>query len=140
MDEVNVRINAYYGEPRIVGGLHVRKSISYLVPLMKNEVINDPDMCPLFRPVDVSAGAQAESSYTLDCLIDDFENQHICKVNIEEPVVGSAQLNVHEFDVFEPSFNDREEAINVIDDLTDRICDWINGHPKGKPTTQLKVV
>ena len=54
------------------------------------------------------------------------------RVNIEVEPHKSKEGLVYEFDVFEPNWPEKDEAEDVINDLSRRIVDWVNGFPAGR--------
>jgi hypothetical protein len=121
------RVCAYHGEPVSMNGngVHARSGLSIETPVAGN-IINDPAN----SVVHLADGS--ESGYDLDSLIDDFEDEYGCKVTFDENGKVVDGLKVYEFDVFEPSWDDDDEAKDVIDDLTERLTDWAEGYPTGR--------
>jgi hypothetical protein len=102
-----IRIIAYHGEPCSNGAVYLRRSVLCDTPA---SMLPDRDA--------------PETIDNLDRLIASFEKQHGCKVDLkvdDDPVQGAA---AHVFDVFEPSWSSRTQAIQVIDDLTARLVEW----------------
>lgn len=131
MDGFIVRVIAYYGEPVKVGGLPIRAGASRDTPLIDSDIVNDFDRQGSI--VDLVGGTpQKKSDYNVDQLIADFEDEYECKVNydLDKKVVRDG-TEVHEFDVFEPSWSDQCSAQDVIDDLMERLTDWCKGFPTG---------
>lgn len=130
-----LRVTAHHGEPQLVNGLHVRAGMSVDTPVAAADVVNDPNGTVV---IDLDATWPSphrnNSTYGLDKLIDDFEDEYGCKVAFGEEINPEPKDGniVHEFDVFEPSWPESTEAEDVIDDLTERLVDWINGHPMGR--------
>lgn len=129
MEGFIIRVTAYYGEPKLLGNLPTRAGMSHDEPVQKSEIVNDPNN---EQVVDLGADG-GKSSYTLDQLVSDFEDEYGCKVNFGDEVDSLKDgTRVHEFDVFEPSWPEQEEAQDVMDDLTSRLVDWTNGYPTGR--------
>jgi hypothetical protein len=133
-----IRVTAYHGEPKLIGNLPTRAGISQDTPLAPGEIVNDFDrqgsIVDLnYASHDVTAAPGGKSDYTVDNLIDDFQEEYGCKVNFGEEIDSLKDgTRVHEFDVFEPSWPEAEEAQDVIDDLTERLRDWAAGYPTGR--------
>jgi len=128
-----LKIVAYHGEPKIVNNVPVRKSVELTQRFVSAEIVNDPaDPLTVIEVADTHFPKNSmTSSYSLDQLIDDFEDEYDCKVNIEE-LSEQPEVPVHEFNVFEPSWSDESEANDIINDLNVRLTDWITGHPTGQ--------
>ncbi len=134
-DGIIIRITAYHGEPKLIGKLPTRSGVSTDTVVASSEIVNDldgidscvRDLALASNDVNESPGGTTE--YTLDQLIDDFEDEFGCKVNFGDQ---NTDDGVHEFDVFEPSWKDQTEAQDVIDSLTERLTDWVNGYPTGR--------
>jgi len=121
------RVCAYHGEPITIAGVPTRAGLSIDTPIVN--VINDPNN-EVVR--DMSGEHEVESKYHIDRLVDDFESEYGCMVNIPEPVEKPGEATVFEFDVFEPSWPNDDEAKDVVDDLTERLRDWAEGFPSGR--------
>jgi hypothetical protein len=137
MEGFIIRVTAYHGEPRLLGTLPTRAGISRDTPVTNAEIVNDFDKQGSI--VDLNYASTnlekpgGSSDYNVDQLIDDFEDEYGCKVNFGDEIDSLKDgTRVHEFDVFEPSWPDQEEAQDVIDDLTRRLKDWANGYPSGR--------
>lgn len=130
MNGIILRVTSYHGEPQLISDLYVRAGVSHDVPITKEQIINHPDE-PL-TVVDVT-GSGAEI-YTLDQLVDDFEDEYGCKITIEEPALGETKSGpaIYEFNIFEPAWEDFAEAEDVLKDLAKRTSDWIVGYPAGR--------
>lgn len=61
----------------------------------------------------------------LDEIVEGFEEDYGCKVSWDSQTHDG--LPVYEFNVFEPSWPEQDEAQDVANDLSTRISDWING-------------
>jgi len=132
-----LRVVAYHGEPKLVGNVPTRDSVQLDVSFDDCEVVNDPANPSSVVEVTDENSTNSSSSYTLDQLVDDFEDEYECKVNIEEPTLeelktATDQTVIHEFNIFEPSWPSKEEAEDIIGDLKVRLEDWINGYPTGR--------
>lgn len=125
MDGFIIRVAAHHGEPMQVGSAYARNGTSEDTPV--KDVVNDPRNDVV---LDIRGGSR-ESTYTLDDLIDDFQDEFRCKVNYED-TVNHDGLRTFEFDIFEPSWSKKSESKNVIEDLTARLIDWVSGYPSGR--------
>jgi len=123
-----MRVCAYHGEPVTVGGLPVRAGYNHDEPVTKEKTTNDP-INESIR--DLSNGGK-ESSYGILQLVEDFEDEYGCKVNFDDPPTAKEGNMVFEFDIFEPTWPTVQEAKDVIDDLTRRLVDWVEGYPTGR--------
>lgn len=135
MDGFILRVTAHHGEPKLVGNLPVRAGISVDTPVAAADVINVPSSF-VVKDLDATwpSPERNSSTYGIDKLIDDFQDEYGCKVAYGEeidPPTKDATV-VHEFDVFEPSWPEDAEAEDVIVDLTRRLVDWVNGYPSGR--------
>jgi hypothetical protein len=131
MDGFILRVTAYSGEPVNVGGLPFRAGTSRDTPVTRDNVVNDP-INEVVRNLAVDG---TESDYELLNLIEDFEDEYGCKVNIDDPPTlaeGTEGTTVFGFDIFEPAWADESEADDVTDDLTARLVDWCSGYPTGR--------
>jgi hypothetical protein len=129
-----LRITAHHGEPKLVGNLHVRAGISVDTPVASADVINDVTSLEV---KDLNAELRHENDrepYNVDDLIADFQDEYGCKIAYGEEIDPQAKDGnvVHEFDIFEPSWPEPAEAEDVIEDLTRRLVDWVNGYPAGR--------
>lgn len=122
------RVTAYHGEPVVIDGVYTRTGMSVDTPVSNELVINDPDNDVI---KDLGNGGK-ESDHTIDHLVDDFEDEYGCMVNIPsyDPVAGEPRI--FEFDIFEPSWPDADEARDVIKNLTERLTEWATGYPTGR--------
>ena len=128
MNAFILRVCAYHGKPVAMNGngVHARQGLSVDVPV--SNVVNDPEGT---ETKDLTLpDRQQLSGYDLDTLIEDFQDEYGCKVNYDDKNVDG--LRVFEFDVFEPAWPDDEEAKDVIDDLAERLQDWVKGYPTGR--------
>lgn len=130
MESFIVRVAAHYGEPKLLGTVPHCSGIVLDTPV--DDVVNSlKDFESMSEVVDHDC-CGGLSDYTLDRLVEDFQDEYGCKVNIEvEPHVSKSGL-VYEFDVFEPNWPEKQEAEDVINDLTRRIVDFVNGYPAGR--------
>lgn len=129
MDGFIIRVSAYHGEPVSVGGLPTRAGYSHDTPVTKDRVVNDP-INEVVRDV---GNDNQQSDYDLLALVEDFEDEYGCKViGFDSPLTMQDGVPVLEFDVFEPSWSNEEEAKDVIVDLTERVIDWCGGYPAGR--------
>ena len=130
-----IRVTAHHGDPQPVGRLPVRAGVSRDVPINNGCVVNWLDGNPTLKGdvqiVDLNHGSK-RSDYDVDQLLGDFEDEYGCKVNYEEPDPSLTEVIIWEFDVFEPNWADQGEAQDVIDDLTERLKDWVFGYPTGR--------
>jgi hypothetical protein len=110
-----VRVNAYYGEPVFVKGIPARAGYRHDMSVPSERIVNDPE-------VDLD----------VERLVEDFEAWNGCKVNFDSDYMVEGGFLVFEFDVFEPSWEDEDEAKDIIDDLTERLVDWVEGRPDGE--------
>ena len=129
-----LRVTAHHGEPKLVGKLHVRAGISVDTPVASADVINDPSSLDV---KDLNAELRHENDrepYNIDDLIGDFQDEYGCKISHGEEIDPPAKDGhvVREFDIFEPSWTESEEAEDIIEDLTRRLVDWIQGYPAGR--------
>jgi hypothetical protein len=124
------RVCAYHGEPVVMNGsgLHARSGLSIDTPVTGDRIVNDPNN----HVIKDMSKEGAESPYGIDALLADFEDEYGCKVNYDDEPKVVDGLQVFEFDVFEPSWPDDDEAKDVIDDLTESLVDWAEGYPTGR--------
>lgn len=127
MEGFVIRVTAYHGEPQQLCTVYVRSGISHDTPVANDSIVNDPGNEII---VDLNYPTKT-SDYTLDALLADFQDEYGCKVNYEEPV-NKDGLKTFEFDVFEPSWPEKEETEDVIEDLSRRLVDWVQGYPTGR--------
>ena len=128
MDGFIIRVTAYYGEPVLVGNLYTRAGASTDKPVPKAEIVNDPS-----NETVVDLAQDGDAYYSLDYLIGDFEEEYGCKVNFGDEIDSLKDgTKVYEFDVFEPSWPEQEEAQDIVDDLHERLGDWVRGFPTGR--------
>lgn len=130
MNSFILRVTAHHGEPQLVGKIHVRAGITVDTPFTPAEIVNDPHGTSVVDIADQEG--KSGSSYGIDQLINDFEDEYGCKVAYGEEIDPTGSADVREFDVFEPSWPEDTEAEDVVEDLTQRITDWINGYPTGR--------
>ncbi len=130
-----IKISAYHGDVVDTGTVPTRGSYSRELPIENKRIVNDPNngyvRDLIYASTDVNSRPGGESDYTLDRLVDDFQDEYECKVGYEE----GQELNgfqIFEFDVFEPSWSTVEEAKDIIDDLMGRVVDWVEGYPTGR--------
>jgi hypothetical protein len=130
-----IRISTSHGEVVSEGTVPIRASYSRELPIVQSRIVNDPNNDTVrdlvYASTDVLNRPGGDSDYTLDRLIEDFQDEYECKVAYDDPM----QLNgfqVFEFNVFEPSWETVDEAKDVIDVLMDRLIDWIEGYPQGR--------
>lgn len=128
MNGLIIRVCAYHGDPIDVGGIPTRAGYCHDEPIPGDLVVNAPEGD---RVKDLNIGG-ATSDYGLLSLVEDFEDEHSCKVNFDDPPVTEEGITVFEFDVFEPSCQDEDEAQEIIDELTERLVDWVQGYPTGR--------
>lgn len=120
------RVCAYHGDPVVIGKTPTRAGLCYDVPLVIDRVVNDPNNDVI---KDLANGG-SQSGYDIGMLLQDFEEEYSCKVGTDESTSGSTQI--FEFDIFEPSWPNDDEAKDAIDDLTERLVDWAEGYPTGR--------
>jgi len=126
------RVCAYHGEPIQMNGSGVRArsglSVDAIIPADK--VINDPHNAVVKDMADKGK----ETDYDIGALVEDFQDEYGCKVNFDFDIQSAppGDIQAFEFDVFEPSWPDDDEAKDVIDDLLERLCDWAEGFPRGR--------
>lgn len=125
------RICAYHGEPVVMNkaGVRARTGLSIDSAVPEDRIVNDPNNAV----VKDMANQGKETDYDIGALIDEFQEEYGCKVNYDfdiEPKSGEFQ--VFEFDIFEPSWPDDDEAKEAIDDLSERLVDWAEGFPTGR--------
>ena len=134
MDAFILRVTAYHGQPVTVGTVPTRATHSLDTPIASTRVVNDPNNAVVkdlnYASPDVLNRPGGPSDYTLDKLISDFEDEYGCMVGEDEHLDGTAP--VFEFDVFDPSWDTGEEAKDVVEDLTERLVDWVEGYPTGR--------
>jgi len=125
------RVCAYHGEPVVMNGngVHARSGLSTDTVIAADSIVNDPDNA-VIRDMAMPPGR--ESDYDIDALVNDFEDEYGCKVNHDSDCQIIDGLKVFEFDIFEPSWPDDDEAMDVVADLSDRLTDWARGYPTGK--------
>lgn len=128
MEGFVIRVTAYHGDPKPIGKVYARSGISHDTVVPLEDVINDPNNDVI---LDRSCASQT-SDYDIDALIADFQDEYGCKVSYPEVEARGEGLQVFEYDIFEPSWPDQEEAEDVIDDLTRRLVDWVSGYPAGR--------
>jgi hypothetical protein len=127
MEDFVIRVTAYHGDPKILAGIPTRSGVSQNTPVPLDNIINDID-----NDVVLDLNNQSrESDYTLDALIEDFQDEYGCKVNYENGGTEKDGTRTYEFDVFEPSWPEKAEAEDVLEDLRVRLVDWIQGYPTG---------
>lgn len=132
MESFIVRVAAHYGEPKVLGTVPCCSGIVLDTPIESKDVVNALKDFESQADVYDNAACGGRSDYTLDRLVADFQDEYGCKVNIEvEPHVTKSGL-VYEFDIFEPNWPEKDEAEDVINDLTRRIVDFVNGYPTGR--------
>lgn len=119
---LNIKVRTYYGVPYDVDNVPTRHSTYRDEHVPKINVINDP-----FGDAVIDITRHAPSLYTFDDLVADFQDEYGCKVSYSE-----TDGNVREIDVFEPSWVDPIEAADVAGDLTQRVLDFMYGHPTGR--------
>ena len=133
MNSFIFRVCAYHGDPVVMNGngLSARSGLSIDTIVSSDHIVNDPR---LTETRDVALGGRGvESGYDIDTLIEDFEDEYGCKINYDFDLhEGTKDPNTFEFDIFEPSWPDDDEAKDVIDDLTERLVDWAEGYPTGR--------
>jgi hypothetical protein len=133
MNSFIFRVCAYHGEPVAMNGngIHARSGLSIDTIVPSEKVINDPTGT---ETRDVTLGGRGEESgYDVDTLIEDFQDEYGCKVHYDFDLKEQADgPRVFEFDVFEPSWSNDDEAKEVIDDLIERLTDWTEGYPTGR--------
>ena len=130
-----LRVTAHHGEPKLVGKLHVRACISVDTSIAPADAINDPtSLVVKDLEAEWPSPERNNSTYNIDKLIDDFEDEYGCKIAYGEEINPPPKDGtvVHEFDVFEPSWPENAEAEDVVEDLTSRLVDWVNGYPSGR--------
>lgn len=110
-----VRTCTYYGEPVAVNGLPTRSGYCRDVPA-KYEYDGTFDMV-VGLSLDVPKLTQ---------LVEEFEDEYGCKVSFDDPALEEG-VWVYEFDVFEPSWPDKDAAREVVDELGDRLVAWFSG-------------
>jgi hypothetical protein len=115
-----LRVSAFYGLAQDIAGPPARAGWSHDSMVVGIEVVNDP-AASVFRTRSERGG---RSHYYFDVLIDDFEQEFACKVSFMPGEPGGGLL---ELEIFEPNWDDSEEAIDVINELNDRVHDWITG-------------
>lgn len=127
-----IRVSAYYGEPQLVGNIPTRAGGTHDCPVTASSIVNDIDN-EIIK--DMNSGGK-ESDYTIEQLDGDFEDEYGCKVGfgaeVLTPYTPFDGTKVHEFNLFEPNWADVNEAVDVIEDLTHRLVDWVNGYPSGR--------
>lgn len=122
-----IRVAAYHGDPTPVGKVYARSGISHDTVIPLQDVVNDPG-----NEVIIDHNNEDRTSdYDIDTLLADFQDEYGCKVNYGNPQIKDG-LNVFEYDVFEPSWPESDEAEDVIADLTRRLVEWVKGYPTGK--------
>jgi hypothetical protein len=128
------RVCAHHGEPVVMNGngLRSRSGLSIDIPISSERIVNDPN-----NAVIKDMGNEGrESEYDLGALVSDFEDEYGCKVNydydLHDKPYNYDGPQVFEFEVFEPSWPDDDEAKDVIDDLGERLTDWAEGYPTGR--------
>jgi len=125
------RVCAYHGEPVVLNGSGVphRAGLSVETPITGDKVVNDP----LNEIVIDVANGHGKTDYDIAALIEDFQDEYGCKVNYQFDILEPTNNpGVFEFDVFEPSWENEDEAKDVVDDLSDRLHDWAEGFPQGR--------
>ena len=138
-----LRVVAYHGEPKLINNVPTRDSVHCDTPFIAAQIVNDPEHpASVVEVTTEHSTTGSSSSYTLDQLIDDFEDEYECKVNLEEPeqivfksrssISDQTETVIHEFNIFEPAWPSKEEAEDVIGDLKIRLEDWIEGYPTGR--------
>ena len=128
MEGFLIRVKAYHGAPKVIGGVPTRSSVLQDTPVLLDDIVNEVD-----NEVVLDLNNQShESTYDLDTLIEDFQDEYGCKVNYENGELEGGKTRIYEFDVFEPSWPEKAAADDVINDLRDRLVDWVNGFPLGR--------
>jgi len=123
-----LRVMTYHGEPKYLGTVPSRPSVSVTTPVPDSDIVNDFD-----NEVVLDLNNQrAESSYTLDALIDDFQRDYKCKVNYENGGIRVGNSRLYSFDVFEPSWPSSTTAESIASDLKARLFEWVRGYPTGR--------
>lgn len=128
MEGFVIRVAAYHGDPQKVGNVYTRSGISNETPLDNNLIVNELDKQVI---IDLSNPGQS-SDYTLDALIEDFQDEYGCKVSYAAEDTDDPSINTIKFDIFEPSWPEKEEAEDVVSDFTRRLVDWVHGYPSGR--------
>lgn len=126
MEGFILRVTAYHGEPKKLGNVYARSGVSHDVAVESTSIVND-----LEGDVVMDLKVNLEADYSIDALIEDFQDEYGCKVSYSDPTLQDG-VKVMEFDVFEPSWPERIEAEDVIEDLTRRLVDWVHGYPVGR--------
>ncbi len=128
MEGFVIRVTAYHGEPKFLGNIPTRSGVSHDTPVPNADIVNDIDNEVV---LDLKHSSR-ESDYTLDALIEDFQDEYGCKVNYENGGTPEDGTRVYEFDMFEPNWPEKQEAEDVVEDLASRLVDWVNGYPTGR--------
>lgn len=128
MEGFIIRITAYHGDPKPIGKVYARSGVSHDTIVPVDDVVNDPNNDVVLNKNYLSA----TSDYDIDALIADFQEEYGCKVSYAEPLPRGEGMQVFEYDIFEPSWPEQQEAEDVIDDLTRRLVNWVNGFPEGR--------
>lgn len=115
MEGLVIRVTAYHGEPKLLGNIPYRAGSSHDTPVLRDDIVNDLE--------------DMRTDYTVDDLIEEFQDEYGCKVNYEDGGNAEDGVVVYEFDIFEPSWPEKVEAENVRDDLAKRLVEWIQGQP-----------
>jgi hypothetical protein len=123
------RVCAHHGDPVTVGETPTRAGLCHDIPFAADRVVNDPNN-DVIKDLVQDANASCTSEYDIGRLLEDFEDEYGCKVGTDETARGETQ--VFEFDIFEPSWPDDDEAKDAIDDLAERLTDWVEGYPTGR--------
>lgn len=118
-----VRVKAYHGRPVVVDGIPTRSSYTSDNPIPGDQIVNDPTDLRF-----VINNPANSPTYTLVELVDAFEDANHCKVNLHENGFEDG-THVVLLDVFEPSWDNEDDAFNVIDELTDIVISWVMGVP-----------
>jgi len=125
-----VKVTAYHGKPVTIGEFLVRASVSKDTPLVDSDVVNDFERRDAI--VDLTRGVN-NSVYDVDNLIEEFETKWKCSVNYNTDIkITNDGINVHEFDIFAPSWSEAQSAQSVVHELSNRLCDWCKGFPGGR--------
>lgn len=101
------RVAAYHGSTEVINGIPVRNCLVFDRNVPPRDVVNQPECSGL------------------DDVIEGFEEDYGCKVSWNS--LAHDGVPVYEFDVFEPSWPEQDEAQDVANDLTARVCGWVSG-------------
>lgn len=119
METLIIRTCAFYGRPVVVNGVPTRSGWFHEAIVEAKDVVNDPN--GNVRATKAAGGAV--SDWCFDDVLDAFEAEHDCKVSFDP----MASTGIIDLEVFEPEWDDGEEAIDVINELSDRVVDWVKG-------------